>query len=34
MPERWLEDKKIEPYTFVPFSGGERNCIGQYLARI
>jgi len=22
MPERWLDERKNEPYTFLPFSGG------------
>lgn len=34
-PERWIEASKVPPpYTFIPFSAGERTCIGQYLAKI
>jgi len=31
-PERFLEPNKVEPYTFLPFIDGPRNCLGQHLA--
>lgn len=33
-PDRW-NDKTLynsEPYSFIPFSAGQRSCIGKYLA--
>jgi len=31
-PDRFLGGQKIEPFTFLPFIAGPRNCLGQYLA--
>ena len=33
-PERWMNkmEQNLEPYVYVPFSAGPRNCIGQHLA--
>ena len=32
-PERFLDSNiHHEPYTFLPFIEGPRNCLGQYLA--
>lgn len=33
-PERFAPGRKIAPYTFLPFGGGKRNCIGTYFAQI
>jgi cytochrome P450 len=33
-PERFAPGRKIAPYTFLPFGGGKRNCIGAYFAQI
>ncbi|CAF3061389.1 unnamed protein product [Rotaria sp. Silwood2] len=34
-PERFQdEDKDHHPYALIPFGGGDRQCIGQDLARL
>ena len=38
-PERWLDSTKInlnqiDPYVYLPFSAGPRNCMGQHLAML
>lgn len=33
-PERFNADRRIEPYTFLPFGGGPRNCIGAAFAQV
>ena len=33
-PERFLDNHRPEPYTFIPFGGGPRNCIGGAFAQV
>ncbi len=33
-PERWLEEGEGEPYTYIPFGGGVRRCIGAAFAQL
>lgn len=32
-PERFLEDRETEPYSFIPWGGGVRRCIGNAFAQ-
>ena len=31
-PDRWLAEKKADPYGYFPFGGGTRRCIGMAFA--
>ena len=33
-PERFNEARPAEPYAYVPFGGGQRNCVGAAFGKV